>query len=314
MTRDHVKDGLLLVDKHSGCTSHDIVAAARRILKLKKIGHCGTLDPAATGLLLLTLGRATRLTRFLIRAPKVYEGAARFGIVTDTYDTSGEVTAEHATEGLTAPAIEAAMDGFVGAYLQTPPPYCAKKVGGVKYYELARRGEKVPEEKKEVTIFELAALEPWQRDTDLRFRLGCSSGTYARSIVHELGQELGCGAALSALRRTHIGSFRVEDAVTIDQLRRRHSDQPQAEDAGSGATAWIPFDEVPLPFGEVVADVQQERRIQHGQSVLVRDLAGQEGDWVKVLSQRRRFIAVGSVVERIGTRGVAVVQPKVVFN
>ncbi len=313
-----MKDGLLLVDKHGGCTSHDVVAAARRILRLKKIGHCGTLDPAATGLLLLTVGRATRLTRFLIRAPKVYEGAARFGLTTDTYDTSGEVTAEQGTEGLTAEAIETTMGGFVGAYLQTPPPYCAKKVGGVKYYELARRGEKVPEEKKEVTVFELSALEPWQPDADLRFRLGCSSGTYARSIVHELGQNLGCGAVLSALRRTHIGSFRLEDAIGIEALRQRleaAAETPEADAAASPAgAAWIPFDEVPLPFDEVVADAQQERRIEHGQSVLLRDLSGQEGDWVKVLNQRRRFIAVGSVVERIGTRGVAVVQPKVVFN
>jgi tRNA pseudouridine55 synthase len=307
-----MKDGLLLIDKHSGCTSHDVVAAARRILRLKKIGHCGTLDPAATGLLLLTLGRATRLTRFLIRAPKVYEGSARFGIATDTYDTSGEVTAEQGAEGLAAEAVDAAMDGFVGTYLQTPPPYCAKKVGGVKYYELARRGEKVPDEKKEVTIFEFAPLAPWQPGEDLRFRLGCSSGTYARSIVHELGQQLGCGAALSGLRRTRIGSFRLEDAVAIDGLRER-LDGDAGEDGPLGS-AWIPFDEVPLPFDEVVADAQQEQRIQHGQSFLARDLDGQEGDWIKVLNPRRRFIAVGSVVERIGTRGVAVVQPKVVFS
>ncbi len=313
MMRDSppMKDGLLLINKHSGCTSHDIVAAARRVLRLKKIGHCGTLDPAATGLLLLTVGRATRLTRFLIRAPKVYDGAARFGMITDTYDTTGEVTAEHDTEDLTAGAIEAAMDGFVGAYLQTPPAYCAKKIGGVKYYELARRGEKVPDEKKEVTVFELSAMEPWQPDTDLRFRLGCSSGTYARSIVHELGEKLGCGAALSQLHRTRIGSFRIEDAVSIEQLRK---DVDPTDEGPAANTAWIPFDQVPLPFDEVVADAQQERRIQNGQSVLVRDLEGQEGDWIKVLNGRQRFIAVGSVVERIGTRGVAVVQPKVVFN
>ncbi len=306
------KDGLLLIDKHSGCTSHDIVAAARRILRFKKIGHCGTLDPAATGLLLLTLGRATRLTRFLIRAPKVYEGSARFGITTDTYDTSGEVTAEHDASDLTAEAIEAAMDGFGGAYLQTPPPYCAKKVGGVKYYELARRGEEVPKEKKEVTVFEFAPIEPWQPGEDLRFRLGCSSGTYARSIVHELGQELGCGATLSGLRRTRIGTFRLEDAVEIERLRER-LEGAAGEDHPAG-DAWIPFDEIPLPFDEVVADAQQERRVVNGQSFLARDLDAQEGDWIKVLNPRRRFIAVGSVVERIGTRGVAVVQPKVVFH
>lgn len=321
------KDGLLLIDKHSGCTSHDIVAAARRILRFKKIGHCGTLDPAATGLLLLTVGRATRLTRFLIRAPKVYEGAARFGIVTDTYDTTGETTQESDTDSLSAEAVETTMEGFVGPYLQTPPPYCAKKVGGVKYYELARRGEKVPDEKKEVTVYEFSALEPWQPDVDLRFRLGCSSGTYARSIVHELGENLGCGAALAALRRTRIGAFRLEDSLTTEALRERLAPPEEADDASSATpssdaktaepvigSAWIPFDEIPLPFDDVVVDAQQQRRVKNGQSVLVRDLDGQEGDWIKILNQRQRFIAVGSVVERIGTRGVAVVQPKVVFN
>ncbi len=343
-----MNDGLLLIDKHSGCTSHDIVAAVRRVLRFKKIGHCGTLDPAATGLLLLTLGRATRLTRFLIRASKAYEGTGRLGVTTDTYDLTGEVTAEGDTEDLSAEAVATAMEGFAGAYLQTPPPYCAKKIGGVKYYELARRGEQVPDEKTEITVFEFLPSAPWQPEEDLRFHLACSSGTYARSLVHELGLKLGCGASLSGLRRTLIGSFRVEDAISIEELRRRDAELAGAaatEDAEAGATgeagkgargsgragrggraasardvaeitggAWIPFDQVPLPFGEVVADAQQERRILHGQTFLARDLEGQEGDWVKVINQRRRFIAVGSVMERIGTRGVGVVQPKVVFN
>ncbi|MEM7350896.1 MAG: tRNA pseudouridine(55) synthase TruB [Acidobacteriota bacterium] len=311
-----MKDGLLLVDKHEGCTSHDIVAAARRILRQKKIGHCGTLDPAATGLLLLTVGRATRLTRFLIRAPKVYEGKARFGVTTDTYDTTGEITTEGDVSSLSAAAIESAMESFVGVYLQTPPPYCAKKVGGVKYYELARRGEQVPEEKKEVTIFEFSALEPWQPEHDMVFRMGCSSGTYARSLVHELGEKLGCGGALSGLRRTAIGNFRIDDAVTIERLREQQeaARESESDQPASPSAAWIPFDEIPLPFAEVTTDAQQERRIQHGQSVLIRDLESREGDWIKVLSPRRKFIAVGSVVERIGSGGVGVVQPKVVFH
>lgn len=311
-----MKDGLLLIDKHEGCTSHDIVAAARRILKQKKIGHCGTLDPAATGLLLLTAGRATRLTRFLIRAPKVYEGSARFGVTTDTYDAAGEETSRADTSGLTQEAIDRAMEAFVGVVLQTPPPYCAKKVGGVKYYELARRGEKVPDEKKEVTIFELTSLNEWQPDQDFEFRMACSSGTYARSLVHELGQSLGCGGILSSLRRTAIGSFQVADAITVDDLRQRLADPADGEerpDLGS-LGSWIPFDEIPLPFDSVTADAQQERRIQHGQSILIRELSGHEGDWIKVMSLRQKLIAVGSVVERIGPGGVGVVQPKVVFH
>jgi tRNA pseudouridine55 synthase len=303
-----MKDGLLLIDKHEGCTSHDIVAAARRVLRIKKIGHCGTLDPSATGLLLLTIGRATRLTRFLIRAPKVYEGRLKFGITTDTYDISGEITSEKPTDHLQFKAIESAMEAFHGSYFQTPPPYCAKKINGKKYYELARRGEEVPQDKKEITVYEYHPAEPWPGHGEMPFLLGCSSGTYARSLVHELGGQLGCGATLSQLRRTRIGSFKLDDALDLEELRRR------TEAGEELATAFIPFDDILLPFGEIVADPQQERRVMHGQTVLVRDLEGREGDWIKVLNRRRQFIAVGSIVERIGAGHVGVIQPKVVFQ
>ncbi|MEM8964374.1 MAG: tRNA pseudouridine(55) synthase TruB [Acidobacteriota bacterium] len=304
------QNGLLLIDKPTGCTSHDVVMRARRLLRQKKIGHCGTLDPDATGLLLLTCGRATRLTRFLIKAPKVYEGSIRLGMTTDTYDLAGEVVSEQAVEGVDDDRLRATTDSFIGAYMQTPPPYCAKKVGGVKYYELARRGEAVPDDKKEVTIYDFRVTAPYRPDTDLPFRLSCSSGTYARSLAHEVGQLLGCGGTLASLRRTKVGTlFDVEEAATIEELTERLED----ENPDLGST-WIPFDDIPLPFAEVIADPQQERRIEHGQTVLVRDLDGQEGDWVKLVNHRQRFIAVGSVVERIGTGAVGIVQPKVVFR
>lgn len=305
-----MKDGLLLVDKGPGVTSHDVVQRVRRLLRQKKIGHCGTLDPDATGLLLLTLGTATRLTRFLIRAPKVYEGTVRFGVVTDTYDASGRVTSEappEAVAALTLEAVESAMRRFEGTIEQQPPPYSAKKVQGVKYYELARRGEEVPAETKEVTIYELVPLGGLE-DGKVRFRLGCSSGTYARGIAHDLGAALGVGGHLAELRRTRIGSFQVEDAVTLTRLEEALG---AGEPAGS---SWVPFDQIPLPFGEVTADPQQEHRISHGQTVLVRELAGEEGDWVKLINRRREFIAVGTVVERIGSAGVGIVQPRVVFR
>ncbi|HET9212288.1 MAG TPA: tRNA pseudouridine(55) synthase TruB [Thermoanaerobaculia bacterium] len=305
-----MKDGLLLLDKDSGFTSHDAVQKSRRVLRQKKIGHCGTLDPDATGLLLLTLGTATRLTRFLIRAPKVYEGVVRFGTATDTYDASGKVVAEApagAVAALTAAAVAEAMRGFQGEIRQQPPPYSAKKVQGVKYYELARRGEEVPSEPKEVTVYEFAPLGEIE-DGRLRFRLSCSSGTYARGLAHDLGADLGVGGHLAELRRTRIGGFRVEDALPLSRLEERVQ---AGEPLGS---AWIPFDQIPLPFGEVTADPQQEHRISHGQTVLVRELAGEEGDWVKLVNRRREFIAVGTVIERIGSAGVGIVQPKVVFR
>ncbi|MEO8502551.1 MAG: tRNA pseudouridine(55) synthase TruB [Acidobacteriota bacterium] len=302
-----MKDGLLLIDKETHCTSHDVVQQARRILKQKKIGHCGTLDPDATGLLLLTLGKATRLTRFLIRAPKVYEGLMRFGISTDTYDASGKVTAEASTAGIDQESIAAGMAQFVGTHPQSPPPYSAKKVGGVRYYELARRGEEVPETSKDVTVYEFSPLGPLETDRQA-FRLGCSSGTYARSLAHDLGRKLGCGAHLAALRRTQIGAFKVADALTLGGLS-----QALESETPVGA-AWVSFDEVLLPFAEVAADAQQENRIVNGQTVLMRDFHAEEGDWVKVVNRRREFIAVGTVVERIGSGGVGVIQPKVVFK
>ena len=305
-----MKDGLLLIDKDPGFTSHDAVQRVRRILKQKKIGHCGTLDPDATGLLLLTLGTATRLTRFLIRAPKVYEGVVRFGVSTDTYDASGKVVAEAPAESVTAltlEAVAAAMKGFEGEILQQPPPYSAKKVQGVKFYELARRGEEVPTEPKEVTVYEFSPLGGIE-DGRLRFKLSCSSGTYARGLAHDLGAALEVGAHLAELRRTRIGNFRADDALPLAVLEERVQ---ASEPAGS---AWIPFDQIPLPFGEVTADPQQEHRISHGQTVLVRELAGEEGDWVKLMNRRKEFIAVGTVVERIGSAGVGIVQPRVVFR
>ncbi len=318
-----MKDGLLLVDKHAGCTSHDIVQQTRRLVGQRKIGHCGTLDPSATGLLVLTLGRATRLTRFLIQAPKVYEGRIRFGAETDTYDAAGETVHEGDTSSLTQAAVEEAMASLNGTIEQVPPRYSAKKIKGQKYYELARKGEEVPQEAKTVTVYEFAPLEgpggTLEAD-EISFRLACASGTYARTLAHDVGQIVGCGAHLSQLRRIKVGSFEVEQAQTLEVL---HHLRQQLEEAGDTeriegtdwlGSSWIPFDEIRLPFSEVTADAQQEQRIHQGQTVLVRDLEAEEGDWVKLINRRRRFIAVGSVVERIGNRDVGVVQPRVVFH
>jgi tRNA pseudouridine55 synthase len=303
------KDGLLLLDKSPGYTSHDVVQKARRLLKQKKIGHCGTLDPDATGLLLLTLGTATRLTRFLIQAPKIYEGTIRLGVTTDTYDSSGQVQKTADPEQMAAlshEAISSAMAQFNGPIAQKAPPYSAKKINGVKYYELARRGEEVPSEPKDVTVYEFVPTTQLDGDT-LGFRLACSSGTYARALAHDMGLTLGVGGHLSKLRRTQIGNFHVDKGLSMGPLEQIVRD---GQDLG---TAWIPFDRIPLPFGEVTTDAQQESRIRHGQTVLMRDLNCEEGDWVKLLNRRQEFIAIGTVVERIGTAGVGLVQPKVVF-
>jgi tRNA pseudouridine55 synthase len=275
------------------------------LLGQKKIGHCGTLDPTATGLLVLTAGQATRLTRFLIRAPKVYVGSIQFGRQTDTYDAVGATIAEGSVEGLTQEAIATAMEKFVGKYEHLTPPYSARKINGVKSYELARRGEEVPENRKEVTVFEYSITRDLSEDATLDFRLACSSGTYARSLAHELGLALGCGAHLSALRRLKVGVFDLQKAATLEELQ-------DAENI-ENLPCWIPFDEIPLPFEEIEIDAKQERRILHGQTALVRDLSSGEGDWVRISTPQKHFVAVGSVVEQIGT-GVAVLQPRIVFK
>jgi tRNA pseudouridine55 synthase len=301
-----VRHGLLLVDKEAGCTSHDVVQEVRRRIGQKKIGHCGTLDPDATGLLLLTLGQGTRLTRFLIRAPKVYEGEIRFGHSTDTYDASGTVTEEASIDGLTLARVTEAMRSFEGELNQNPPPYCATKVNGVKFYELARRGETVPEKTKKVQVWSFAPTGELEGGS-IGFRLTCSSGTYARSLAHELGHRLSTASHLGRLRRLQIGTFMIENAVKVSEVETAFA--PDRE-----SPSFIPFDAIPLPFEEIRTDAQQERRITHGQTVLVKDSRIDEGDWVKVVNGRREFVAVAAVVECIGEDGVRVVQPKIVFK
>ena len=299
-----MKHGLLLVDKPTGCTSHDVVERARTILGQKKIGHCGTLDPSATGLLVLTVGKATRLTRFLIRAPKVYAGEVQLGVETNTYDAAGTIVAERPIEPCDAAAVSTAMSVFVGDYEHLTPPFSAKKVRGVKSYELARRGEKLPELRKMVSIYEYAATSDLDAAGRFAFRLACSSGTYARGLAHELGTALGCGGHLASLRRLNVGDFDVADAADLPRLESTPLEELEA---------WIPFDRIALPFEEVEVDAGQEQRMTHGQTALVRGLASGEGDWIKICTRRGEFLAVASVVEQIGA-GVGVLQPRIVFR
>ncbi|MEO8277725.1 MAG: tRNA pseudouridine(55) synthase TruB [Thermoanaerobaculia bacterium] len=307
-------DGLLLVDKESGCTSHDVVQMVRRIFRQKRVGHCGTLDPDATGLLLLTLGQATRLTRFLIQARKIYEGSITFGLETDTYDASGRTIAERPVDGLSAPAIDAAMRAFSGTFEQRLPAYSAHKIQGVKLYEMARRGDEIPVANKVVTVDEFVRLTELTGGERPRidFRLTCSSGTYARSLAHEVGAAVGTGGHLSALRRTRIGKpglwFDIAQAIPLAEADRRHS-------AGSGlGDAWIPLAQIPLPFATAILDASQERRAVNGQTVILPALGGATGDWVRMVDRVGDLIAVGSIVEALGSSGTGVLQPRIVFK
>jgi tRNA pseudouridine55 synthase len=206
-------EGLLLVDKPIGVTSHDVVDTVRRALGTRKVGHAGTLDPMASGLLILGIGRATRLLRFLGDLSKTYEGTARLGVETTTLDADGEVTAEREFTA-SADDVRAAMVSLVGESMQRPPAYSAVKVGGRKLYEAARKGERLEAAPRRirVDVFELLAL----RTTDVDFRVVCSGGTYVRVLLADVGSALGCGAHLTALRRTAIGPFSATVAVDPD--------------------------------------------------------------------------------------------------
>jgi len=206
-------EGLLLVDKPSGITSHDVVDAVRRALGTRKVGHAGTLDPMATGLLLVGVGRATRLLRFLGELPKTYEGIARLGVETSTLDADGVVTATEPV-AVDDDGIRRAMAATVGDSLQRPPAYSAVKVGGRKLYEAARKGETLEAPPRPIRVDAFDLIE--RRGDAFGFTVTCSSGTYVRVLLADLGASLGCGAHITGLRRTAIGPFRVEDAVPPD--------------------------------------------------------------------------------------------------
>ncbi|MGF1452294.1 MAG: tRNA pseudouridine(55) synthase TruB [Opitutales bacterium] len=210
-------EGILLVDKPTGMTSHDVVDRLRRKLQMKKIGHAGTLDPNATGLLIMLIGKATKVSQYLMSLDKEYSGEIKLGEETTTYDSEGEVTlnAEVSAE-LTAEKLQAAMDEFRGDQYQLPPMFSAKKVDGVPLYKMARKGQEIEREPRFIRVerFSLEHFEP----PHLRFNVACSKGTYVRTLAHDLGQKLGCGAHLSALSRTATDQFRLDDAASLESI------------------------------------------------------------------------------------------------
>jgi len=209
-------DGAIPIDKPAGPTSHDVVDAIRRHFKIKKVGHCGTLDPNATGLLLIVLGRGTKLSEKLMSDDKAYEGTIKFGETTNSYDAHGELVTSLPVPPLTMEQLNEAAAGFVGDQMQTPPMVSAVKKAGVPLYKLARKGVEVEREPRLIHIysFQFAGYkEPFGS-----FRLTCTKGTYVRSVAHELGQKLGCGAHLATLRRVASGKFDVAQAIEFEEV------------------------------------------------------------------------------------------------
>ena len=211
-------DGALLIDKPAGPTSHDVVETIRRHFGIKKVGHCGTLDPQATGLLIIVLGKATKLSEKLMSDDKVYSGVTKFGETTDSYDADGELVSSLPVPPMTLEELNEAADSYVGDLMQTPPMVSAIKKDGVPLYKLARKGIEVERKPRLVHIYSFrftAYQEPlgW-------FRVACTKGTYVRSIAHELGQKLGCGAHLAQLRREVSGKYEVAKAIPFEQVIR----------------------------------------------------------------------------------------------
>ena len=248
-------NGIIIIDKAPDWTSNDVVAKLRGILHEKRVGHGGTLDPMATGVLPVFVGRATRAADFCASAQKEYIAGVRFGVVTDTQDTTGNVLEEREAR-VTETDLERAFAPFRGDIMQVPPMYSAVKIGGRKLYELARRGQEVERKPRPVTIFALeAAKTPEGADGDAFIRVVCSKGTYIRTLVHDIGQYLGCGAAMSYLRRIRAGAFRVEGAHTIEDV------------AASPEKYLMPTDTVFSEYPEIAVAGFDEKKCRNGADI-----------------------------------------------
>lgn len=296
-------DGVLLVDKPADCTSHDVVEEVRLRLPGVRVGHAGTLDPFATGLLPLSLDRATRLTSWLIACDKVYQGWVRLGLATDTYDRTGKPLAPPVEAGVERGRLIEVLEALSGDRQQVPPPYSAKKVAGVPLYRRARRGEKVQAEPVRVRIEPIELLEA-RRDA-FEFRVTCSSGTYIRALAHEVGEMLGCGAHLESLTRLRCGEFRLEASLPLRALL--------ALDDAALLSRVIPLRSLDLGLPPLVLTVEESQRLARGQPLSVREAPAEtcralrpDGELVAIVTRQVRS---GSGVPRWAARVVFPTQP-----
>ncbi|HTR37288.1 MAG TPA: tRNA pseudouridine(55) synthase TruB [Bryobacteraceae bacterium] len=278
-------DGVLVVDKPQGLTSHDIVNRVRRLANTRKVGHLGTLDPMATGVLPLVVGRATRLAQFFSAGEKKYEGRIRFGWATDTYDRDGAPVSPETEPHFTRAELEAALAQFRGTLRQTPPPFSAKKIAGTPAYRMARKGLAVELEPVEIQIFALDLLE--FDGASAQVRVHCSAGTYVRSIAHEVGRVLGCGAFLDSLRRTASGEFTESQARTLEALQELAA-------AGHIADAVIPNSRLLPDFPSAAVDALTAGQIRQGKDFRISPFVDRSGaKYVKAIGPGGDLIAIG---------------------
>jgi tRNA pseudouridine55 synthase len=278
-------NGVIVADKPAGWTSHDVVNRLRRLANTKKVGHLGTLDPMATGVLPLVVGRATRLAQFFQKTDKVYEATIRFGWSTNTYDREGEPTSEPCPVPPSADEVAALVPRFQGTILQTPPPVSAKKIAGVPAYKLARKNVEVKLEPVNVEVHSIDLLG--YDEGRLRVRIHCGSGTYVRSIAHDLGQLIGCGAFLDELRRTASSGFDLSMARTLDELAELSA-------AGRIAEALIPASQLLPEFPTERVDAPTVVFIRQGRDFRVSPFRTSAGaKFVKAVDSDGELVAIG---------------------
>jgi tRNA pseudouridine55 synthase len=289
--------GVLIMDKPAGMTSHDVVAAVRRLLHFKQVGHFGTLDPFATGVLPLSAGKATRFAQFYLKSRKAYEGVIQFGFATDTYDATGKPAAEPVAAEIGRQTLEEILRAFTGRVMQTPPPFSAKRVAGTRAYKLARKQKPVSLAPVEVEIYalELLSLEAGRA----HFAVECSGGTYVRSLAHDVGQRLGCPAHLASLRRTAVAEFTEARAVTLDALA-------VAIQEDKLESCLVPLEALLPGCPELVVRGREEQSVRHGHSFeLAQALRTERGQspgrahpvaLLKILNSERKLIAVARLV------------------
>lgn len=281
-------DGVIVVDKPEGWTSHDVVARMRRIAGTKRVGHLGTLDPIATGVLPLMIGQATRLARFWDTSEKEYDAVVRFGFATSTYDREGEPCGPAIEAHVTADQIEACLAPMRGEIEQIPPPVSAKKIGGVPAYKLARKNIAFDLAPVKVSVYELTLLGVEDRRARLRVR--CSTGTYVRSIAHQLGLSLGCGAHIESLVRTRSGPFRIDQAFPLERLET-------LKDEGRLEEALIPARDLLPEFPSVFVDDVTVMHIRQGRDFSVSPFRVHAGaEHVKAVGPDGRLVAIGRIV------------------
>jgi tRNA pseudouridine55 synthase len=278
-------DGVIVVDKPRGWTSHDVVNKMRRFAGTRKVGHLGTLDPSATGVLPLVIGRATRLAQFYTRNDKIYEGVIHFGNSTDSYDADGEPTSPEVDVAPDLAAIDAALDRSRGEFAQMPPPVSAKKIAGKPAYELARKHQPVDLKAVTVTVYDLKILRI--AGAEAAVRVHCSAGTYLRSIAHDAGVVLGCGAYLKDLRRIASGDFKIDSARTLEQLAA-------LSEEGRLAEALVPAAQLLPEFPAEMVDQITAGQIRNGRDFRVSPFRPHPGArFVKALNSQGDLIAIG---------------------